>query len=767
MDSSLGPYRLMADLLDSLHLGVCLFDDSDRTLLWNRRFLRLFPEHAGQVHAGEPYAANLRRFYANRLTPEEMAGIEERIAEGIARHRAQSAPFIFEHGGQWVRVASQPVPGIGRIRIWTPIAPPEATADPASCESDTLKHEVMPFAAMDGGDGVLLADAGGRVTWANARSLQFFGLARPEQATGRALSGLYAGVWDIGRGAAAPAEIAASLRTLAEAEHFAGAPFELPLPGGRWVRILQQRAEDNTICTTLADITATKRLQAELSRAREVAEAANRAKDDFLATVSHELRTPMNGILGMLALLEDSRLEPDQRGRLGMARSSAEALLGLLDDILTFSRNAAGRVVADELPASPAQILAQISELLRPRAAEKRLGLRLDLHPDLPETVLCDPARLRQVVLNLVGNAVKFTDRGEVVVCARPGGALGDGRMLLEFEVADTGIGIPAAALPGVFEQFVQADSSIGRKFGGTGLGLAICRQLVRLMGGAISAESVEGVGSRFRFTIACRTAALARAAVAPAILDQPVEAVPTAALRVLVVDDHPINRDVARLYLERLDCRVRTAADGPEAVAAAGAEPFDLVLMDLQMPGMDGFEATRAIRAGGGASAATPVLALTAHAGEEMRARCLAAGMQGFIAKPIRRELLVAEMAAARRATPRPPDAGLLDGERIADVVGGLDPMVWTRALRDFETHARSVVAQLAAAAVTPGGPPCRDAAHGLKGLAWNLGAQRFGDLVGSLEQLPGPALADRLPELGTLLEDTLAALRGIQIPR
>ncbi|MFC7476394.1 ATP-binding protein [Dankookia sp. GCM10030260] len=760
-EDRLGPYRLMADILDSLHLGVCLFDAADRTLLWNRSFLRLFPEHAGHVAVGEPYAANLRRFYGARLPAAEPGMIDRCIAEGVARHRAQTQPFIFEHRGQWVRVASQPVPGLGRLRVWTPIRPPGNADVVSPPPEDGQRQPVMPFGTEDG-DAMSLLDAEGRIAWANHRFARCFGLADPAAAVGRTHQAVYRALLEAEP--VAPDEAAAWPQMLADAERFTGAPFELPLPGGGWLRVLQQRRFDNTVVSSFADITAMKRLQRELDQAREAAERANAAKDAFLATVSHELRTPMNGILGMLDSLNDGRLLADQAGWLGVARDQAEALLGLLDDILTFSRLDAGHVAIEAVPASPAEVLDAVVRLLRPRAAGKGLALHGTVDAAVPPLVVCDPARLRQVLLNLIGNAVKFTEAGGIDIAVGRGPDLPGGRFLLEFTVADTGIGIPAAALGRIFEPFMQADGGIGRRFGGTGLGLAICRDLVAAMGGELGATSTPGRGSRFRFSVACQAVPAAPAAMRP---EPDMPALPP--LQVLVVDDHPVNREIAQLHLERLGMSVVTAASGAAALAAC-AEPFDLILLDLQMPEMDGYETALALRASGLPGAAAPVIAVTAHAGEEHRLRCLAAGMQGFVTKPVRPAALAAAIAAIAVPSGAPPAAmpadqagtGILDVGQLETLLRRCSAPGWVALVGDFETHARGAVARLARAADR--GDPYHEVAHGLKGVAWNFGARRLGDLVQALDGLDPAELRQRLPELRQVMEASLAALRRLR---
>jgi CheY-like chemotaxis protein/nitrogen-specific signal transduction histidine kinase len=365
------------------------------------------------------------------------------------------------------------------------------------------------------------------------------------------------------------------------------------------------------------------------------AEAASRAKSEFLATMSHEIRTPLNGVIGLTALLLDDALTPAQREDAEMIRSSAEALRTIVDDILDFSKIEAGRLDLEMVELNPHDLVDDVVAILAEQA--RRRGLLLDAHlaPDLPERLQGDPIRLRQILLNLVGNAIKFTPAGHVEIAVRVDPAGPDAR--LRFEVRDTGIGITDEAQARLFEPFTQADSSTTRRYGGTGLGLAISRRLVTLMGGNIGVISTEGQGSTFWFMVPLSVAQSARLSVTAA--DHADNArLPVLTLErppLLVVDDNPINRKVAARIAERLGFEVDTAADGHEAVEMAAQRQYVAILMDCQMPGLDGFEATSAIRAAEPAGRRTPIIALTANAFAGVRDECLAADMDDYIAKP------------------------------------------------------------------------------------------------------------------------------------
>ncbi len=382
----------------------------------------------------------------------------------------------------------------------------------------------------------------------------------------------------------------------------------------------------------------------ELDHALRKAAAANSAKSQFLANMSHEIRTPMNGILGMAELLLRSDMAPRERERVSTIADSGRALLKIINDILDFSKIESSAFQIDAKPFDPQRLVLDVVELLRPAAERKGLSLSAELVDDVPRSMVGDDGRLRQIVMNLAGNAVKFTEAGSVTVrlnARRVAGGAAD----IRIDVIDTGVGIPPDRLDDVFEKFSQADNTMSRKFEGTGLGLSISQLLATRMGGAIRVKSELGRGSTFRLALRMPLAEASTAtdeagAAVSAAKSSPVtgaRAVDGRGKRVLVVDDSAVNREVAAAFLEDLGCAVGFASNGQEAIEAATASTFDLVLMDCQMPVLDGFAATAAIRARntGATRSDVPIVALTANAFASDRDRCLAAGMDDFLAKP------------------------------------------------------------------------------------------------------------------------------------
>ncbi|HEX7047667.1 MAG TPA: ATP-binding protein, partial [Gammaproteobacteria bacterium] len=490
-----------------------------------------------------------------------------------------------------------------------------------------------------------------------------------------------------------------------------------------------------------------------LAREKNAAEEATRLKSSFLALMSHEIRTPMNGVLGMVQLLARTRLSRRQRGYVEALEKSGESLLTILDDVLDFSRIEANVIEFESIAFDPREVAESVVLLLGPRAREK--GLALAFHGELPSAVNGDPTRLRQVLMNLVSNAIKFTPAGGVKVRAAEQ-PLEPGRVRITFTVEDTGIGISEEQQKRLFDAFVQADTSTRRTYGGTGLGLSICKRLVEMQNGAIGVESVAGAGTVFWFELDFD------------IADTPphVESAPVRRgrmLRVLLVEDQPVNQEVARGLLEYEGHAVSVAPDGFIALKLLSEREFDVVLMDIHMPGMDGREVTRRIRAlDDPVKAGLPVLGLTASISAEDVAACLDAGMNKVLLKPLPAARLSqalaqldddSEIAAAEDEEQLLVDAPMLRQHRAA-----LGDERFHNILATFRQTAATLVDAIEAAALTGDDATLRRDAHRLAGAAGSMGCRKLAALAARVEQ--GNADAESLRSVHRQTENELRAL-------
>jgi signal transduction histidine kinase/CheY-like chemotaxis protein/HPt (histidine-containing phosphotransfer) domain-containing protein len=623
---------------------------------------------------------------------------------------------------------------------------------------DLMRSRELLRAAVDNiSQGLLVIDPQRRVAVLNTRAAELLSLPQELTKPGFAFDALLTWQVDAGEFDGPEAERVRALVRAGGIVH-GNSVYQRTRRNGTVLEVRTRMLDTGLAVRTFTDITAQRHSAQVLADARDAAEAAAQARSEFLSVMSHEIRTPLNGVIGLAGLLEDMELGPAQRDYVRLIRRSGDHLLELINDILDFSRLEAGRVQLEETNFAPAALAQGVVGMFLPQASTKGLHLSTVVADPVPVAVIGDPGRLRQILINLIGNAVKFTSQGWVSLTLTHEPAA-DGRVRLLFSVADSGIGIVPEALERIFQEFTQLDGSISRRFGGSGLGLAICRRLTELMGGTIAVESQFGAGSTFRFEVTLKLAdPLPPLVVAVAPNPEP-------GLRILLAEDNPTSRLVALRMLERLGHHADAVGSGTEVIAALALAHYDLILMDVMMPDMDGLTAARQIRTMERTTARVVVVGLTASSSPADLAACLDAGMDAVSTKPVTLPRLRAAIREGRAAAGiRSAVEAAATTPRLRELAQTLGDDAVAEIVQAFTEDTQAHLVAMRAAAERGDGNTVYRCAHSVAGAARNVGADALAGRAAALEATVGSLSSVRIAfEITAMQADLDAALAGL----
>ncbi|HVU03500.1 MAG TPA: PAS domain S-box protein [Polyangiaceae bacterium] len=745
---------------DSSSIGMALVSREGAVLRANRE-LSVLLGYGIEELVGRP----LLDFAHPIERPAETAALERLVAGTLDVHQRELR-FVARSGETpWVVVTASPIRGADGDVVALAVQVRDVRTRKTTELALRASERRFRLLAVQAPIGIFEADADGRIVFVNERFSAVTGVSAPRAAGRPWTDGVHPE--DLPALVAAWTDAALSGREFAHEFRFVRHDGRVVWAYATARAVKGESGESQNYLGTLVDVTDRRAAADALLQAKEAAEAAARTKAEFVARMSHEVRTPLNSILGMTRLALDTSLTAEQRSYLDVVQASGAALLRLVEDVLDFSKVGSGKLRLEPVDFDLHECVEKVVWGLSHRAAEKGLTLEAEFSPGCPRFAVGDAARLQQVLVNLVANAVKFTEQGGVSVAVGVIAETVQGA-LVEFAVTDTGIGIAPGHVLAIFEPFTQADEGVSRKYGGTGLGLAISAELATLMGGRLFVESAAGSGSTFRFTVP-----LGWSAGVPAPSTCPSSAPPPARARLLVVEDNETNRRLMAAMLGRDGHDVLIAGTGAEALALLEAESVDLVFMDVQMPGMSGFEVTRRLRAREAETGGhLPVVAVTAQAMPEDRERCLAAGMDAYLSKPVaRRELqhVIATLGPGRSkseavALPSPSAGEPFDRVSLLRRIGGESALL-EEISELFHRDALDLLRRLAVHAERRETVEATRAAHQLKGMLHNLSATPAATIAREIENLAEDgqwsSVLVRVRDLGAEVARVEAALR------
>lgn len=774
----------LIDAIEALPDGFVLYDADDRMVICNAKYLDLYKESAEVIKPGNTFE-EIIRFGLEQGQYSEASGREDTWLQERLHHHKNPVSSIEQQtaSGRWLRIEERKTRDGGTVGFRIDITELK-DRETSLWESGERMRATVDTAL----DCIVGMDQDGFIIEFNPAAVATFGHSR-EQAIGQEMANLIIperyqdghrnGIEHFLKTGEGPV---IGKRIEIEAVRKNGEEFPVDLSIS-----VSQEADGPVFVGYIRDITDRRVAEAELKEARDRSEVANRAKSEFLAMMSHEIRTPLNGVLGVLGLLHDEDLQDRQADYVKTGRRSAESLLDIINDILDFSKMEAGQLDFESVVFAPDEIANDVLEVVKTRAAENNTHVTLDIDYELAKRLNGDPTRLRQVMLNLVGNAVKFSEDGHVVL-KLSSAPLRDGFVKLKAEVIDDGIGIDAEQHGILFSEFTTLTPTYTQKFHGTGLGLAICKRLITNMGGEIDFDSELGKGSRFWFEIELPLATASEIKAFEMEARREEQRGDSAdfrfpGVRVLLAEDNPANQMVARTMLENAGFEVDLAATGVEAVNAATARIYDLILMDIGMPEMDGIEATAEIRKLTKGRGDAPIIAMTAHVMQGDRESILSQGMDDYLSKPVRKSNLLKCLArwlkpfsesdenADQNGSSKNSDRGTedmdapLNTKALIQLGEDTDPSLLPELIDTFVTNARERIAAIEKAAGTNDAPAIEHEAHALKSSAATFGAVQVHKLAIDLELAGSNADAEQIQLLASaIVHEGTAAIAALE---